>query len=934
MHPNDDHGVGSATRRRTGITAPPRMATLFAVLATAAAVHVTAETQTAPSPQQPVFRTDVDVVIVEATVVDRSGQIARDLQPSDFQVEIGGRAREVVSAELVEYAPPSTAVRPDVNVSSNMELASSRTLLLVADQSSLGPEARELLNAAKTWLRTLGPTDRVGFVALPPPGPQVEFTTAHREIEAALDRVVPQPTESQLFLRRTVSLWEALQIADGDLTTLGEVLARECREGDILCEPEVQDAARSIAMEARARVQPTLAALRNLIRAMRVLPGPKHVLLISGGWAITEGQETIELEPLASAAAEANATVHALLVELSSVSASVARPSPRSALDRELVLASVETLSSWTGGRSIRVAGTGDAALRTVSGALSGYYRLGVRAARTDLDGRPHRISVKVSRSGLSVRTHRRVMAGAPRAEITDAATPESELRGAILSPALATDVGLRATTYVLHEERAGGPLRVLVAAEIHGAAPGGAKLHVVLFDRNGRLVTAGEQELQIADTGAGELRASLAALPGEYLLRVAIRDAQGRLGSVQHGVDARWRGIGSLQTTGLSLFRAARQPGSPPVPVVDTITAGERLVAQIALEGAGPGAGLEFTVTRDGAAEPLMRLPGRAGKAPSGRRIVQESIEASLLPPGRYTIAVTAGGTPTSLVRNIVVTPAEVTATGAPAPAAATAVPPPVAPMSLVRPPRLDLNAVLAPDRIAPILEQMAARPDLAAVREHLAGIKQGPWTKETGTDLAAAPLAARFVAGLASLQGGDLEGAAQEFRRALRAAPDFVPALTYLGVCYAAGGKDREAASAWQTALLRERDAAWLHRLAIEAWLRAGRPAAALTLIRQARARFADQASFAKLEARATLADGRRREALDLIAAMPEPDADLLLLGLATLYSVASDGEPVWDAVRDREMLRSWRDAYAARQGESLALVDAWMAALEGAR
>jgi predicted Zn-dependent protease len=150
----------------------------------------------------------------------------------------------------------------------------------------------------------------------------------------------------------------------------------------------------------------------------------------------------------------------------------------------------------------------------------------------------------------------------------------------------------------------------------------------------------------------------------------------------------------------------------------------------------------------------------------------------------------------------------------------------------------------------------------------------------------------------------------------------------MVYLGACYAAGGKDREAASAWQTALLRERDSRVLQRLAIEAWLRADRAAAAQALVKQARQRWPDDPSFVALAAQVALADGRRQEGLELVATLADPGDLLLLQALAALYEAAQEGQPIWDADRDLARMRALREAYAKANGESLGLVDAWIA------
>jgi hypothetical protein len=115
-------------------------------------------------------------------------------------------------------------------------------------------------------------------------------------------------------------------------------------------------------------------------------------------------------------------------------------------------------------------------------------------------------------------------------------------------------------------------------------------------------------------------------------------------------------------------------------------------------------------------------------------------------------------------------------------------------------------------------------------------------------------------------------------------------------------------------------------LSLLAIEAWLRAGRPSAAQALAADARARWPEDPTFVRLNAQAALAAGKRNEGLALVSELPNPDPPLLLMAMAVLYEAARDQAPVWDTGRDEAAMQRFRDAYARANGESMALVDAW--------
>ena len=53
--------------------------------------------------QQPSFRAGVDLIAVDAQVVDASGAPIHTLVPGDFDVTLNGRRRRVVSADFTWY---------------------------------------------------------------------------------------------------------------------------------------------------------------------------------------------------------------------------------------------------------------------------------------------------------------------------------------------------------------------------------------------------------------------------------------------------------------------------------------------------------------------------------------------------------------------------------------------------------------------------------------------------------------------------------------------------------------------------------------------------------------------------------------------------------------------------------------------------------------
>lgn len=872
---------------------------------------------TAP-PQGPSFRGGVEIVVVEASVVDKQGVTVRGLTPEDFRVEFDGKHRDVVAADLIEHRPPADTRHLDL--ASNESGLAGRSILLMVDQTSLRSESRAVLNRAERWLRTLGPADRVGFVTLPLNGPNVDFTTDHAQIRKALGSAVLAPdARAPVVSLRNVSVYEGLRIHNGDLFTRNDVIARECRGEERTCPTEIEMAARDIWMDSQFRVQAVLNAFYGLMRGMRAMPGVKHVVLLSSGWPIDERTAASEVPSIGAEAALANVVVHTFTSESWALSAALSQPSQTIMQDQNLLLTSVEMLSGMTGGLAARVIGDGEAAFKDLDNALASYYRLGIRPNPEDLDGKPRAISIKVTRPGVRLRSYRKLLAATRAAPALTSADPTTALRAAVESPSVQTGLDLRAAAYVLHGEASEpGSVRVVLVGDVGRAAPGLATSLAVLYDPQGRPVGNEGQDLELTASQT-RFKAALAVSPGLYRARIAIRDADGRIGSVERTVDARWQRAGRLETTGLALL-VAGPAGNVAEPVLETVSSADAVVAQLSLRGDAGEAPPEIAVevAQAGvAAQVLLRLSARVARTTAGALVAQQHVPVGLLPPGRYLIAATLPDSETRFSRAVIVQPAS---TPRPPGAGAAAL--------LARPPRFALRQALAPEVVAPLLDRLAALPDVGPARDAIERIKGGPWPAEILTGpLHGSPVAAAFVAGLGRLQRGNLEGAAGAFRDALRAAPDFTPSMLYLGACYAAGARDREAAGAWQTALTRERDLPLLSHLAIEAWLRADRPAAALALARQARARWPADEGFARQQAMAALAGGQRAEGVELVAAMDAVDPPLLLAALGALYEARRDALPLLDAERDAALAARLRDRYRAAGGESMALVDLWM-------
>ena len=173
--------------------------TAVVVAALALTVAASARAQTdAPAPTgapTATFKAGIELVTIDVSVSDKNGQPVRDLLASDFTVKVDGKLRRVVSAQHVSFnveAGRKTAAQAGEEsfFTTNIGPPEGRMIVIVVDQSNIrGGAVRPLLRSAAAFVDRLSPADQVAFIALPPPGPEVNFTTDRLRIKQAMEQV-------------------------------------------------------------------------------------------------------------------------------------------------------------------------------------------------------------------------------------------------------------------------------------------------------------------------------------------------------------------------------------------------------------------------------------------------------------------------------------------------------------------------------------------------------------------------------------------------------------------------------------------------------------------------------------------------------------------------------------------------------------------------
>ncbi len=951
------------------------------VVAWLACALVSGALETTPAAQQkpPVFKADVDVIAIDATVVDRSGNPVADLKPEDFEVQIDGQARRVSSAQYLSYttqapeAPPAGEVDPDLppeagyatNEGAADDTPGRRYVVLVIDQGSFPPQAsKAAMTAASRFVERLLPADRVALTTFPQPGPQIAFTTNHQSIRAGLERVAgwaePLPATEPL-----VSLAEGLGIARNDQRMLDQVADRECTTVTVLggrmsgeslaaCRERLKLSVSSIVQYAVRQSLMSLRGLQRAIAPLGAISAPKTLVLVSGGLVggqfeplLGTEQEIRTVERLSAATQTRLFVLHVESGFFGALGVERQRMAGSGQMDVDAWASGLNDLAQATAGSLQRLVGQSDTPFERVAREMAGQYLLGVEPLPAERDGQPHRIRVRVRRPDVTVRSRAEFVIPAAASA---SRSPDEVIAAALREQVVRKALPIRLSTQSLREAD-GETLRVLVSATIDRgvSAPADVRLGYTVTNREGKSAASSVDSVRLLPAGSGQ-DAGLSYLgvvnlpPGTYLLRFAALSKDGRLGTIDHIVNAQLASGEGLAVSDLVLVDPSRNPGEGFAPLTDGRVQGDDLEAYVEVYPTGSASDLTVEFRVKGGARGDVLLRAEAAMTPRGddRVAAETTIDLSALPPGTYTAVAALGrggqaiGEVSRLFRRDRAARLDRAGADLLAPrtvfAAGTG-------ESLVE--AFDPMDVLGPDALTFFLGRLQQADEAGAAADPV--LRAAEQLRQRQFDAAMDQLAAAgseqlsvtFLRGLVLLGKGQLEPAAAEFRASLRLSSDFLPAAFYLGACYAAGGRDREAVGAWQTSLVSESEGRIVFDVLGDALLRLRDADQAVAILAEARGRWPDDDSFVPRLAAAYALRRQDDDAIGLLGPYIErhPDtADALLLALRILYDAHSAGRRAASAAADAAAAERYAGLYRSAGGAQAALADRWVAFIRG--
>jgi VWFA-related protein len=536
--------------------------------------------------QTPTFRGGADSVTVTFTALTDDGTPIANLTARDLTLTVDGRARAIETLEFVRVATTDAfeegtrARQPPplpMPFASNRPSDAGRTVLFVVHGT--GDRHLVALSAANRFLDLLGPRDRASVATLPTGQILVPLTTNLSRVREALPRA----------------------------GHFGPPAGGKCVD---------------------------LQALGDLLDSVTGLPGPKSIVLMSEGVSGSDNcaADFYEVVDAVGAAAVQLFVIQPLRMDgaaerrtSSGTSVGYSRPNP-----------SLEDLAGASGGEFFLPAGTADPIMRRVGRSSAAHYVLSFAATSQERDGKRHRIALTTTRPGVTIRAR-------PDFRIAPPPKPGSAAAKAATVPetttALAIDrrgydeVPLRAMAYVGRGPDA-AHVKLVVVAEPASSTTSIGSMSVAAIGAKGVYTSWDAAPGDLARSPA--VTAALIA-PGEYRLRVAVRDGARRAGTVDHEIVAGLDRIGPW-TAGMFMTGVDGDRGfTPRLQLVEE----PRMAAYFELYGAAapqPTIVFELAATPDG---PVLReaVATISGDREPERWNVTGALSIADLDPGDYAL-------------------------------------------------------------------------------------------------------------------------------------------------------------------------------------------------------------------------------------------------------------------------------------------------------
>ncbi len=531
----------------------------------------TAETVTKDEPAT--FKARVNLVMVPVVVRDKRGQAIGNLTREDFELLDRGKPQIITRFSMESPTAAAAAAKKAAGIKTGPDesgvAAPERFIAYLFDDIHLTfGDLAFVRNAAQRHMDTsLLPTDRAAIYTTSGQT-SLEFTDNRDQLHATLAKLLPRP----VMIREAnpcpnISFYMASQIQDHDdpMALQAAIMdAISCMQLDQTAGAETMvraEVSRVYSMGLH-ETQVSLAALRDVIRRMASAPGQRTIVLASPGF-LNPNQMQEESE-LIDRAIKAQVTLSALDArglyvspgyDASQRSPNLATMQTKQMYDRTEATLQADVLAglaNGTGGTFFENNNDFGEAYRRLASAPEYLYLLGFSPQNLKLDGSLHPLKVTL-RNGKGVTVQARKGYYAPRHLASAEETAREEVREALFSREELHDLPAEMHTQFFKPSEDSARLTVLVHVGLRslkfrkedGRNRDNVSVISAVFDRNGNFLNGvnkvvemrlkDETVVQRIDSGV-TVRSTFDLKPGQYIIRLVVRDSEGQLMTAQNG--------------------------------------------------------------------------------------------------------------------------------------------------------------------------------------------------------------------------------------------------------------------------------------------------------------------------------------------------------------------------------------------------------------
>ncbi len=534
---------------------------------------------------RPAFRSSVDLVHFDVSVLDRDRRPVRGLTAADFTVVDDGKPQQVEQFAAIDVPPPPPPpttrwlrdVSPDVHTNEFEEVPDGRLFVIVIDDALIPADPVALENAkkvAKGVVDRLGPHDRVAVVFTLVNRNAQDFTTDRRRLYAAIDTLVAGPAKHSLGWDQTVAvdprnpdsaqipfLDPDSQLRSGSLRTLlisaeSLIAAPQRRKALFFISPGLSvdvsnDAVPVPASRASGQTMAIREANREAVRLMKETfsrLAAANVTLYPVDPFGLGGLQNYVTEAARGYRAFRRVTGGALPSDFNwLVPSGTATPRMedlvrhKSTLDMDFLMAA----ASNTGGRALVNTNEFDTGLDAIFQENGSYYLIGYSRPAGKPDGYLHKVTVRVKRPDVIIRTRSGYEAGMDPGVATRSPDPARSLQAASAGPVANNALPLQLALAPVAMSGSDGQAKVVFVVGMRQPpvavpTPQTLRVRTHVFTTDG--ITVGSPETFTAELvvrpGTGEVRyealTERVLKPGRYTVRVSVhRASDGLAGSV-----------------------------------------------------------------------------------------------------------------------------------------------------------------------------------------------------------------------------------------------------------------------------------------------------------------------------------------------------------------------------------------------------------------